>query len=104
MANQLMLVLYEGNQSSSKQILSIVDDVKQVLKSNPLINEDYTVRFADFSASSLNILIIFFVNSNDYDVMIEVKEQVNVKIIEIVEQHHCDFAYPTQTLFIKNKE
>ena len=88
-------------QSSSKQILAIVDDIKQVLKSNPLINEDYTVRFADFSSSSLNILVIYFVNSNDYDIMIEIKESVNLKIMEIVEQHNCDFAYPTQTLFIK---
>lgn len=89
-------------QSSSAQILAIVDDVKQILKSNPLINEDYTVRFADFNASSLSILVIYFVNSNDYDVMIEVKEQVNVKIMEIVDKHQCSFAYPTQTVFVKN--
>jgi MscS family membrane protein len=90
-------------QSSSTQLLAIVDDVKQVLISNPLINEDITVRFADFSASSLTILVIYFVNSNDYDVMIEVKEQVNVRIMEIVDQHQCAFAYPTQTVFVKNE-
>jgi hypothetical protein len=35
--------------------------------------------------------------------MVEVKEKINVRIMEIVAQFGCSFAYPTQTLFL-NKE
>lgn len=87
--------------SSSAQILSIIDDIKQELKSHEIISEDITVRFTDFSASSLTILVVYFVKSNEYDVMIDVKEKVNVKIMAIIEKHGCDFAYPTQTLYVK---
>jgi small-conductance mechanosensitive channel len=33
--------------------------------------------------------------------MIEVKERINVKIIEIVKTHQCEFAYPSQTVFLQ---
>ncbi len=90
--------------SSSTQILAIIDEIKQVLQHEKLISEDITVRFADFSASSLNILVVYFVMSNEYEVMIEVKERVNVAVMAIVEKHGCQFAYPTQTLYLKKDE
>lgn len=86
--------------SSSAQILSIIADIKQVLNQQHLISKDVTVRFADFDTSSLNILVIYFVMSNEYDTMIGVKEEVNLSIMEIVERHGCKFAYPTQTLYL----
>jgi MscS family membrane protein len=47
-----------------------------------------------------NILVIYFVKSNIYDAMARVKEEINVQIMEIVEQNNCQFAYPTQTVFL----
>jgi MscS family membrane protein len=90
--------------SSSTQLLAIIDDIKNVLQQEQLISDDITVRFSDFSASSLNILVVYFVMSNEYEVMIEIKERVNVAIMAIVEKHGCQFAYPTQTLYVKKDE
>lgn len=89
--------------SSSEQILGIVEDVKAVLAQHSMINEDFTVRFSDFSSSSLNILVVYFVNSNEYDKMIEVKEFINVQVMAIVEKHGCEFAYPTQTVYVNTQ-
>jgi len=86
--------------SKSAQILSIVDDIKIILGNNEWVSEDFTVRFADFDSSSLNILIIYFVKSNEFDLMIRIKEEVNVQIMTIVEKHGCEFAFPTQTIYI----
>jgi MscS family membrane protein len=87
--------------SKSEQILSIIDDIKKEIDLHPLTDKDYTVRFSEFSQSSLDILVIYFVLSNEYDTMIAVKEELNVKMMNIVENHHCDFAYPTQTVYVK---
>lgn len=87
--------------SMSDQILSIISDIKQVIDLHPKTSKDYTVRFDEFDKSSLNILIIYFVTSNDYDVMVEVKEDINIEIMHIVEKHHCHFAFPTQTIYVK---
>lgn len=86
--------------SKSEQILLIIDDIKTVLKNHALISDDFTVRFSDFDSSSLNVLVVYFVMSNEYDVMIEVKEKVNLQIMEIVEKHGCEFAFPTQTVYV----
>lgn len=87
--------------SKSNQILEIIDDIKKELDAHPLILKDVTVRFADFDSSSLNVLVIYFVKGNDYDTMLDVKEEMNVKIMSIVEKHGCDFAFPTQTVYIQ---
>ncbi|MES2559313.1 MAG: mechanosensitive ion channel family protein [Bacteroidota bacterium] len=87
--------------SKSEQILSIIDDIKKEIDKHPLTGDDYTVRFTEFSQSSLDILVVYFVLSNEYDIMIAVKEELNVKMMNIIEQHGCDFAYPTQTVYVK---
>jgi MscS family membrane protein len=87
--------------SKSAQILNIIDDIKEVLHKHPKVTEDMSVHFTDFSASSLNILVLYFVMSNDYEVMVEVKEEVNVQIMDIIEKHGCEFAFPTQTIIIQ---
>lgn len=68
---------------------------------HPHISEDMTVRFSDFSNSSLNILVIYFVQSNEYDLMVAVKEEVNINIMAIIEKHGATFAFPTQTIYLE---
>jgi MscS family membrane protein len=88
-------------QSSSTAILNIIEDVKEAIQlETPLTAEEMTVRFSDFDSSSLSLLIIYYVNSNEYDLMVEVKERINVRIMDIVAKHGCSFAYPTQTVFV----
>jgi MscS family membrane protein len=59
------------------------------------------VNFTEFDSSSLSILVIYFVKSNLYEKKIEVKQQINLAIMEIVEQNNCKFAYPTQTIYLQ---
>lgn len=86
--------------SKSEQILQIIDDIKEVLNKHPKIGDDISVHFTDFSTSSLNIMVLYFVMSNDYELMVEVKEEVNIQIMAIIEKHGCEFAFPTQTVII----
>lgn len=86
--------------SKPEQITGIIDDIKAIIQAHPKTSDDFVVRFAEFDASSLNILIIYFVQSNEYDVMIETKEELNLKVMKIVEQRGCEFAFPTQTVYL----
>ena len=87
--------------SKSSQILNIISDIKTVLLKHPKIGEDITVHFTDFSSSSLNILVLYFVMSNEYEIMVEVQEEVNIEIMAIIENHGCEFAFPTQTIYVQ---
>jgi len=86
--------------SKSQNILNIIDEIKVVIEKNEDTSSEMTVNFTDFDTSSLNVLVVYFVKSNLYDVMSKTKENINVQIMEIVERNHCRFAYPTQTLFL----
>ncbi|MCG9879455.1 MAG: mechanosensitive ion channel family protein [Bacteroidia bacterium] len=91
-------------QSEPENILKIVEEIKLAIQEEaPNTAEEMTVRFLDFDSSSLNLLVVYFVNSNDYNLMVEVKEKINIKIMEIVEKQGCEFAYPSQTIFLNQQ-
>jgi MscS family membrane protein len=88
-------------QSAPNEILGIIEDVKKAIALEmPHTSDEMTVRFSEFDSSSLNLIVIYYVNSNEYEDMIEVKERINIRILEIVENHGCKFAYPSQTVFL----
>jgi MscS family membrane protein len=86
--------------TKSNQIVAIMEDIKKIILEHPLVSDDCTVKFDAFDSSSLNILVVYFVMSNEYDTMIDVKEQLNLKIMHIVEAHGCQFAFPSQTIYL----
>ncbi|MFN4083468.1 MAG: mechanosensitive ion channel family protein [Bacteroidia bacterium] len=89
--------------SKPEDIQNIIEEIRaEILSHQPLVAEDVTVKFSDFDTSSLSLLVIFFVNSIDFDVMISVKEKVNIAIMEIVRRNGCDFAFPTQTIHLES--
>ena len=45
-------------------------------------------------------MVLYFVDTMDYGVFLDVKQEINYKIMEIVANHGSDFAYPTQTIHL----
>jgi MscS family membrane protein len=87
--------------TSHEQIQAIVEDIKTAIQRHPKTNDDYFVRFSDFSSSSLDILVLYFVMSNEFADMIEVKEEINFQIMEIVHRHKASFAFPSQSVYVE---
>ena len=87
--------------SKSDAILNIISQIKEVIKNHDKTSDEITVNFTDFDASSLSLLIIYFVQTNRYEDLVEVKEDINIAIIKIVEENNCEFAYPTQTVYLE---
>jgi MscS family membrane protein len=88
-------------QTKSHQIKAIIEDIKKVINEHPNTAEEVTVRFSDFNSSSLDILVIYFVNSNDFNIMIETKEDINFQIMQIVRKHEASFAFPSQSVYVE---
>ena len=86
--------------TKSHQIKKVCEEIREVLLEDESITDDVSVVFTDFATSCLEILVIFYVVSNDWDRMIKVKESMNYKIMEIVERNGCEFAFPTQTIHL----
>jgi MscS family membrane protein len=64
-------------------------------------NQEGKVRFQEFGSSSLDILVMYFVDSPRWDDLIDVKEDVNYKIMEIVKRNNSDFAFPSTTVYLQ---
>lgn len=82
-------------ETDSESIRKIISDLEAFLIENIHIT-DSTVSFDSFADSALNIQILYLVENMEFNNFLKVKEEVNFKIIEIVQQYGSDFAYPIQ--------
>lgn len=90
--------------TTSEQIRAITAELQQFIDQHAYTNQDGIVRFQALGDSSKNILVLYFVNSMDWTEYVNVKEEITYKIVEIVERHGAEFAYPTQTLYLQQSE
>ena len=89
--------------ATSEQIENIVTDIKTMLRNHPNISQNSTmlVNFTSFDDSSLGIFIYTFSNTAVWAKYMEIKEDVNLKIMKIVEGNNAQFAFPSQSLYIE---
>ena len=57
--------------------------------------------FKEFADSSLNFEIVYFVLTQDYDVYMDVQQDINYGIKEAFDARGIEFAFPTQTLYLQ---
>jgi MscS family membrane protein len=80
----------------------IVEDVKTMLRKHPEIDTGQTmiVNFNKFASSSLDFFVYTFTKTTDWIRFHEIKQDVMLKIIDIIEGHGAECAFPTSTLHI----
>ena len=78
----------------------IVNDVKAMLQNHPEVDTDQTliVNFNSYASSSLDFFVYTFTKTTNWVRFHEIKQDVMLKIIEIVHSHGADFAFPTTTI------
>ena len=88
-------------ETTPEQIKAIVSDIQEMINLHEKTNQDGRVRFQEFGSSSLDIMVMYFVDSPNWEDLINVKEDVNYKIMEIVKKHNSDFAFPSTTVYLQ---
>ena len=78
-----------------------LDIIQKLIDDHPMTNQDGKVRFLNFGASSLDIMILYYVNSPDWEVLIDAQQKINFDIIDIVNKYKCDFAFPSTSVYIE---
>jgi MscS family membrane protein len=83
---------YETDRESIKKIIHEINDF--------LIKQEHTtdivVTFDSFADFALKIQVLYMVENIEYNNYLRIKEDINFKIIEIMESNGANFAYPTQ--------
>ncbi|MHC4395181.1 MAG: mechanosensitive ion channel family protein [Planctomycetota bacterium] len=95
-------ITYDSGHKKAEKAVGII---KEVLADIPEINGDSErpprVYFSDFNDWSLNIYMSYWVKPADYWVYQEVNERVNLEIMKRFEAAQIEFAFPSQTLYVK---
>ena len=87
--------------TSVENIKNIVNDIQKLIDEHPMTNQDGKVRFLNFGASSLDIMVLYYVDSPDWEVLIDAKQKINFDIIDIVNKYKCEFAFPSTSVYIE---
>ena len=88
------------------KMAAICDDVRQMLHAHPDIASDQkiVVSFDAYSASSLDFMVYCFTAATEFGRFHAVKQDVMLKVMDIVARHGAEFAFPTQTLYLNRED
>ncbi|MEN8167141.1 MAG: mechanosensitive ion channel family protein [Pseudomonadota bacterium] len=80
----------------------IVEQVKSMLRNHPEIASDQTmiVNFNKFAASSLDFFIYTFTKTTNWVRYHEIKEDVLLKVLDVIESNGAEVAFPTSTVHL----
>lgn len=90
-------VTYETPVTKLKKIPNIVANILKSIDKAELSR----VHFKTLAESNLIYEIVYIVNSSDYNTFMDIQEDVNLGLIEQMEKHQINFAYPTKTIIVK---
>ena len=87
------------------QLKKIREEINTLIKKDDNFaknqNASFYVRIDSFSDSSIDMLVQTFTVTNDWAEFLKIKENLAVKIIEIVENNEAGFAFPSQSLYVE---
>lgn len=86
--------------TSYEKIQSALGILREIFKNHPS-TDNYWVYFKEFGSHSLNILVIHWCKYTKYQQFLEATEEINLEIKRRFQQKSIEFAFPTQTLYLR---
>jgi MscS family membrane protein len=87
--------------TTAAQLTFVLDEIRRlILDDTRVVLDGQRVRFAGFGASSLDVEVFALIDTTDYATYTAITEDLNFKIMEIVERSGSSFAFPSQTLYL----
>ena len=88
--------------TTAAQMEELVGEVRRLLLAEAEIDAtSVTVYFRDFSASSMDIWIVFNVKDPDFHKHMALRQRLNLAFMRAIEARGLSMAFPTQTLYLE---
>ena len=83
----------------------IAEEVKKTLSKHPNINTKYTfvVNFSGYKDGTNILFISTYTNTTDFVRFHEIKQDILLKIGEIIKNNNAEIAFPIKSIYIENK-
>ncbi len=87
-------------ETSPDQLRHALIELRKLLVGHPKVDPDPSrVRFVGFGASSLDLEIFAYIRTSDYNEFLKIREDIFLRIMDIVEASGTGFAFPSQTVY-----
>ena len=88
-------------ETSPDQLRFVLVELRRLLLGHPKIDNDPArVRFVGFGSSSLDVEIFAYARTNDWNEFLAIREDVFLRIMDVVERAGTGFAFPSQTAYL----
>ena len=89
----------------AQQLKALLDAVRAMLEQHPDIDQRQTliVNFNSFGPSSLDFFIYTFTRTTNWVQFHHIKQDVMLRVLNIIHEHGADCAFPTRTLHLQTE-
>jgi MscS family membrane protein len=97
----LQTVIGLRDETSPEQLRYVLVRLREMLLGHPRVHPDPArARFIGFGPSSLDIEVFAYVMTSDWAEFLGIREDILLRIMDVVEQSGTAFAFPSQTLYL----
>ncbi len=88
-----------------EKIDAFCEGVRALIQLHPYMRKDYyQVYFNEYNSASLDILVYVFWETPDWNMELRERHRFLLDILRLAKQLDVEFAYPTQTLYLKQHQ
>ena len=89
-------------ETTAEQLRFLLVELRKLLLAHPRVLDDPArVRFVGFGAYSLDLEVFAYVDTEDFNEFLAVREDVYLRMMDVVEESGSDFAFPSQTTYLE---
>jgi MscS family membrane protein len=94
-------VLGLRSETSPDHLRYVLSEIRRILYSHPKIEtKTVRVRLIELASSSINVELVCYVMTQDFNDFAAVREDLLLRIMHLVEDSGTGFAFPSQTLYL----
>jgi len=87
--------------TSTAQMEQAISGIEAILRNHTGVDQDYSlVKFDNFDDSALSIFLYYFSASTVWEEYLQVRQEVNLQIMQLLESLNIAFAFPSRSLYL----
>ncbi len=88
--------------TSTEKMQLAIEGIEHILRQHPGVDQEFSlVKFDNFEDSALSIFLYYFSANKDWTAYLQVRQEVNMLIMQLLESLALEFAFPSQTLYFE---
>ena len=89
-------------QTPHQKLAAIPQMVQEIIEAQEPIRFD-RAHFKEYGDSSLNFEVVYWVQQPDYNIYMNIQQNINLELYRRFQEETIDFAYPTRTIFVSQE-